>query len=187
MRFLTVSIFVVISVISRTQSLQFYREDISFTINNGYFYVDGIYNFCNNSDAEINKTLFYPFPQGISFGDVDSVFAMDVKNDNISVLSKYGETGAYFYINIEPYGVRSYRVGYRQRIKENKAEYILMTTRNWGSPFDNAYYKLTIPTNYIIESLSYEPDSVILNNEYKVYFWTKKDFMPDKNFIVEFK
>ena len=186
MRTLTLSILVFISIVAKTQSIQFYREDISFTINDGYFYVDGVYNFCNNSDSEIQKILFYPFPQDDSYGEVDSIFAVDVKN-NVSVLSKYGETGAYFIISIEPYGVVSYRIGYRQKIETNKAEYILMTTKIWGLPFDNAHYSLTIPAKYDITSFSYEPDSVSTNEANKVYYWTKLNFMPDKNFIIEFK
>ncbi len=186
MRYLTIFTLIFLYGFTKAQSLQFYREDINFTINNGYFYVDGIYNFCNNGDNEIKKTLFYPFPQNDLNGDIDSVFAIDLEN-NISVLSKNGETGAFFYVDIEPYGVGSFRVGYRQKINGNKAEYILLTTKNWRTPFDNAYYKLNMPDKYSVEFLSYKPDSVKLINQNNIYYWTKKDFMPDRNFIVEFK
>lgn len=187
MRILAIIILVLVAISAKTQSLQFYREDISFIVKDGYFHVDGQYNFCNNGDTEIRKTLFYPYPEDISIEEIDSVFALENNITNSSVLSGNGDKGAYFNVTIGPYGVKSYNVGYRQKISGNKVEYILLSTKKWGTPFDNAYYKMTIPQEFNIESFSYEPDSLVSNGTNKIYYWTKKDFMPDKNFIVEFR
>ncbi len=183
-------IFLILLIISfwcNSQSLQFYREDIIFTVKSEHFYVNGIYNFCNNGDAKIKKILFYPFPNEISPETIDSVFAYDLVNQNTSVLLKTNSKGAFFEVNINAYGTGKYNVGYRQKILGNKIEYILLTTKEWGIPFDNALYKLIIPNACKVKSLSYKADSVNLIDNNYIYYWNKTDFMPEKNFVIELR
>lgn len=172
---------------SFTQSLQFYKEDLKFEIKDNYFFVDGIYHFCNNYNKEINQTLFYPFPVDTLYGEVDSVFAADLKDSLINSIKKKSEKGAYFNIKIEAYGIAKYHIFYRQKIEKNKAEYILKTTQKWEKPFEKASYRLITPEKMKIILMSYTPDSIKTENEKKFYFWNKTNFMPDKNmeFIFE--
>ncbi len=39
------------------QGLEFYREDITFEIKDGYFYVNGVYHLCNVGEKEIKKYI----------------------------------------------------------------------------------------------------------------------------------
>ena len=173
--------------LSFSQSLQFYKEDLIFEIKDNYFYVDGIYHFCNNSNKEINQVLFYPFPIDKLYGTVDSVFAADFKTGSVNIITNKSEQGAYFKIKIEAYGIAKYRIFYRQKTEKNKAEYILKTTHKWGKPFEKASYKLIIPVKLRIISMSYPPDSIKTEKEKILYFWNKTDFMPDKNMEFYFE
>jgi hypothetical protein len=170
-----------------SQNLQFYREDLTFEIKEGYFYVDGIYNFCNNSDKMIRQVLFYPFPEDSLFGKVDSIKASDVILKSGNIITQSNDKGFYFKVEINPYGVGKYRISYRQKLLRNKAEYILLTTQKWGKPFENSLYKLIIPDTLKITSTSYTPDSTEHVNQKEIFYWNKKDFMPDKNMIFYFK
>lgn len=172
---------------SFSQGLQFYKEDLTFEIRDNYFYVDGIYHFCNNSNTGINQILFYPFPVDTLYGTIDTVFAADVKAGTVNLATNKSKKGAFFKIMIEPYGIAKYRVFYRQKVEKHKAEYILLTTQKWGKPFENVTYKLIIPEEMKITSLSYTPDSTKTGNEKKVYFWNKNNFMPDKNMVIYFE
>ncbi len=168
------------------QNLQFYREDLTFEIKNGYFRVDGIYNFCNNGNKEIQQLLFYPFPLDSLYGDVDSICATDCNVKSKDIIISKTEKGFYFKVDIDAYGVGKYKISYRQKLLKNKAEYILLTTQKWGIPFENSCYKLITPKNLNIISISYTPDSIKQLNTMRVFYWSKKNFMPDKNFIVEY-
>jgi len=64
----------------QAQNLQFYQEDLNFKIEDNYFYVDGLYYFRNTSSKEINRRLFYPFPQDETYGEVDSIFVINLQD-----------------------------------------------------------------------------------------------------------
>lgn len=172
---------------SFSQSLQFYYEDLTFEIKDNYFYVDGIYHFCNNGNKEIDQLLFYPFPIDKLYGAVDSVFAANVRTGSINTITSKSEKGTYFKLKIDAYGIVKYHINYRQKIEKNKAEYILKTTQKWGKPFEKASYKLITSGKLNITLFSYTPDSVKIYNDKKLYFWNKIDFMPDKNMEFYFE
>jgi len=169
-----------------SQSLQFYREDISFEIKEAFFYVDGIYNFCNNGNKKIQQVLFYPFPLDSLYGEVDYVYVTDFNSGSKNIITNKSEKGFYFEINLAPYGINKYRISYRQMLLKNKAEYILLTTQKWGKPFENAIYKLTTPGSIKITSFSYTPDDTIQSGDKTIYYWNKKDFMPNSNMVFNF-
>ncbi len=172
---------------SFSQGLQFYKEDLTFEIKDNCFYVDGIYHFCNNSKKEINQVLFYPFPIDSLYGFVDTVFAADLRSGSKNIITNVTEKGAFFNVRIEAYGVSKYHVYYRQKTEKNKAEYILKTTQKWAKPFEKASYKLIVPENLKINSMSYIQDSMRMENGKKIYYWNKTDFMPDKNMEFYFE
>jgi len=169
-----------------SQGLHFYREDLTFEIKNGFFIVDGIYNFCNNGEKEIQQVLFYPFPADRLYGAVDSIYALDMlTGTQAEMINKTGK-GFFFKIGLLPYGTGKYQISYRQRLLKNKAEYILLTTQKWGLPFETAFYKLITPADVRITSMSYNPDSTKQKGDRTIYYWSKKNFMPEKNMIFYF-
>lgn len=166
--------------------LEFIREDISFTINDSFFYVDGIYYICNVTDKPVNNILYYPFPVDSLYGIVESVLIYNL-TDTIPVkIIKRKENGFSFKVSLEPFRIGKYRIYYRQKLDGNKAEYILTTTKYWGKPLQTANFQLEIPNHIKIDSLSFEPDSIYVNQDINKYFWQMTDFMPDKNFIIIF-
>lgn len=167
-------------------SLEFIQEDISFSIQDSFFCVKGIYYICNITDKPVNNILYYPFPVDSLYGIVDSVLIYNL-TDTIPVkIIKRKENGFSFKISLEPFRVGKYKIFYRQRLKANKAEYILTTTKHWGKPLQTANFQLEIPNHIKIDSLSFKPDSIYVNHDISKYFWKKTDFMPDRNFIIIF-
>ena len=186
MKLLIAILGVLISYHAKAQKLEFYKEDITFEIKNNHFYVDGDYYFANQTLDSSKTMLFYPFPLDNNYGDVDSV---KVKNlsDSCSVIFNYNKTGAFININIAPYSAIKYKISYRQKLLQNKAEYILLTTKNWGKPFVQANYKLLLNNDIKVDSISYKADSESFVNGKLEYVWEKNEFMPDRNFIVYFR
>lgn len=167
-------------------SLEFIREDLSFTIQDSFFNVDGIYYICNVTDKPVNNILYYPFPTDSLYGIVDSVLIYNLTDSIPAEIIRRKENGVSFKVSLEPFRVGKYKIFYRQKLYGNKAEYILTTTKYWGKPLQKANFQLEIPNHIKIDSLSYEPDSIYVNKGISKYFWQKNNFMPNKNFIILF-
>ncbi len=169
------------------QDLQFYQEDLDFKIEGNYFYVDGLYYFRNTSSKVIKRRLIYPFPQDEAYGEVDSIFVINLQDSLNEMNLQNNIKGSSFIVNIEPDTTAIYRICYRQELKGTKAEYILTTTQTWGSPFEQVNYTLEFPKEFSLDSISYMPDSLREEKEKYIFFWHKEDFMPNKNFEFNYK
>jgi len=188
MRYTITSLLILFSFSIQAQNLQFFKEDLKFEIKDNYFYVSGIYYFCNTSDKEINQVLYYPFPKDtMAYGKADSIKVINLENNSKEKITKYNPNGIYFPVNVKPYKVAKYNISYRQKNLINKAEYILTTTQEWHKPFDRINYTLLFPNNYKIDSITYVPDSILKEKNFTIYKWNKKDFMPMKNMIIWYK
>ncbi len=173
-------------VINKSQELEFYGENIIFELNDGIFKVTGTYYLCNTGDKEIKQILYYPFPVNSRYyGDVNSIRISN--KDSLINMTRRDKSGIYFGLEIQPHKATEYIVSYQQKLLDNRAEYILETTKKWKRPLETADYKLIIPDNLKITGISYEPDSVLTENNGLIYIWHKKDFMPDMNMIIEFQ
>lgn len=166
------------------QAIQFFQEDLDFKIAGKHFYVDGLYFFRNTSDTKLTRRLFYPFPQDDAYGKVDSIFIINVQDTSKNPDLKINDSGSSFNIHIDADSTAIYRIGYRQELKIFKAGYILTTTQNWGIPFKQVNYTLEFPKEFLLDSLSYIPDSLREESDRYIFFWHKENFMPDKDFEI---
>lgn len=171
-----------------SQKLSFYKEDLKFQLDTNSFTVDGLYYFSNSDSVKISQFIFYPFPVDETFGTIDTALVYDSTLKKKIEFSRIKDNkGISFPLSIEGYGFRKIRIYYRQELKENKAEYILKTTQNWGKPLETADYTLTIPDKIKIDSISYPADKIIQINASLIYYWSKKNFLPQKDFLIYFK
>jgi len=185
-KLLLLIIFTTNVIISKSQDIEFFREDITFKISKTYFNVDGLYYFCNVSNKNLDKIIYYPFPIDSLYGNIDSVFVETEDSLQIKFINNQNK-GIYIKIHIEDYGIKKIRIKYRQQIYKNKAEYILTTTKYWKKPFEIVNYKLIVPKEINISSISYRENSVYTTKSKRIYLWQKKDFMPTKNMIISFE
>lgn len=167
--------------------LRFYREDLHFTLSDSIFSVDGLYFLRNDSEKELKQFLFYPFPQDSLYGLVDTVFCQNASRLDSARVVRWNQKGASLQITIPAQDTTVMRIYYNHKLKGGKAEYILETTAAWGKGFEQAYYYLTFPKYIKIKSLSYIPDELEETDTHYTLIWMKKDFLPLKNFVVEFE
>ena len=167
--------------------LRFYREDLHFKLIDSTFTVDGNYFLRNDSEKELKQFLFYPFPEDSLYGLVDTVFCENVSREDSAEVVRWNQNGASLQITIPAQDTTILRIGYIHKLKGGKAEYILETTAAWGKGFEQAYYDLTFPKTIVIDSLSYMPDELEETETHYKLIWIKKDFLPMKNFVVEFE
>ncbi len=178
--------FISLIFMANGQNISFYAEDLDFYINDTTFEVDGLYYFRNNSGDEIKQMLFYPFPDTDIYGKI-SFIKINIEGDATSMLATQSAKGSLFKVKIPANGEVAYRINYGQKIKSNTAKYIITTTQAWNAPFEFANYSLTIPENIGIDSVSINPDTLTIQEGAQKYFWQRKNFMPDEDFIFWFK
>ncbi|MCD4696641.1 MAG: hypothetical protein K8S16_10425 [Bacteroidales bacterium] len=187
MKHLLSTFFLFCGTLSFTQNLQFFKEKLDFTITNTEFTVDGIYFFRNNTQDTIRQYLLYPFTQNPELGEVTSIkgnsIYPEMKNP---VIVNFDQKAARFKLLVYPNDTAVVRIIYKQAITNNKAEYILTSTKAWNRPLEQADFTLKIPIKVKIEELSYDADSLLIKHDHLLYKWYFKDFMPPKNFFVSF-
>jgi len=166
------------------QNLQFYREDIHFGIQKDNAVTDAVYNFCNLGEKDIRISLFYPFPEN-TMDLIDSLVIEDLKDHSI-LPYREAVSGVFFGISVKAYGQASYRVYFRQRLKEKNFKYILTSTESWGRSLEFANFELRMPDSLTPDSLSYAPDTSFIQNNLQYFIWKKTDFMPVRDFEVKF-
>ena len=134
------------------QSLQFYREDIVFSLTNNYIETNAIYHFCNVGDKDISTPLFYPFPDN-TLELIDSIIIKDAITDFV-IHNRPGKSGIFFDINVKSYSQGSFNVFFTQRLTDHHFKYILTSTKSWGRALEFANFELVVPAELEIDSLS---------------------------------
>jgi hypothetical protein len=172
------------SLIVKSQDLQFYREDIAFSVNLKYAEINAEYYFCNVGEKDARVALFYPFPDS-TMELVDSLVVEDMSTKSF-IPYRDARSGVFFEILVKAYGQSAYRVFFRQQLNEDHFRYILKSTVTWASALEFANYELQMPLSITTDSLSYPPDTSFIKNDIRYFKWKKTDFMPDKDFEVFF-
>lgn len=187
MKYLFSFILFLLCYLAFPQSLHFVKEELNFEITKTEFTVDGIYYFKNSSPDTIKQYMLYPFPENEELGQITSVEGSSVYPErDPDIIRNFNQKAAHFRLRIYPEDTAVIHIVYKQEIKNNKVEYILTSTQAWRSPLKKADFTLKVPINIKIDSLSYNADSLCCFENYLLYKWYFKDFMPDRNFYVSF-
>ena len=178
--FLCMLVACTISTVQAQHPVSFFEEHIDFVLDSANFSINGIYSFHNGSDQPVNEHIIFPF--------ADKTSGMDsIRIVNLNTLKKIPfitlERSVSFEFEIQPKDTIDLNIFYRQKIA-TKNTYIITSTQSWGKPLETAVYTLTTEKNLRIKSFSYTPDSVRVNNDKRIYSWSKHDFMPKIDFEI---
>lgn len=165
----------------------FYREDLTFILDDSSFTVSGFYYFMNTTDEDQKYDMLYPFPSNQHYGNITEVYAYVNGSPLKNVLLHYNDKAAFIKLDIETGKNTMIRIGYTQEVTGDKAEYILTSTKSWNNPLTEVNYTLIIPDTFKLDSLSYEPDFSNSKSGKVFYYYHKENFMPDKEFEVFFR
>ncbi len=165
----------------------FYREDLTFILDDSSLTVTGYYYFFNDSEDNEKLDMLYPFPSHDYYGKVSDVYAYIYGNPLKNALLHYNNKAAIINLEVEAETTTMLRIGYTQELTGNKAEYILTSTKSWGQSLKEVNYTLIVPNELKIDSLSYPPDFSNTKSGKTIYYYHKENFMPDREFEVYFK
>lgn len=169
------------------QTLDFYREDLTFILDDSSFTVTGYYYFKNTGQDDEKIDMLYPFPDDKTFGKVTDVYAYKHGYPLKNALLHYNDKAAIVNLEITAGKSSMVRIGYTQQLKGNKAEYILMSTKTLGKSLKEVNYTLITPSGMKIDSLSYPPDFRNDKSGKAIYYYHKENFRPDREFEVYFR
>ena len=187
MRSLTFYFLILLSLISRSQSLEFYRENLVFSIDSSYFTVSGTYYFRNPSQQAGLFTITYPLPRCAINESIDTLVVFDAESPERPVLVTQKDSLYTFQVGIGAGSEKALSISYRQKYANNQVKYILTTTQYWRKSLKQASYDFLVPNYLLVKDFSYPPDSHSEFTDEIIYHWVKTDFMPEKDFIVHLK
>ncbi len=167
------------------QAVDFFREDITFRLSSRSLVVDGYYWFCNHSDRNLERVIFYPLNG--KAGSVDSAGVSDAAGGEKKEIFDRTSEGFAFVLRLSADDTAVYRITYRQRISGDSAMYILRSTRTWNKPLEWAQYKLVVDSSLVITRFSYQPDKVYAIGDRTIYYWKRVRFMPDRDMVFHFQ
>ena len=168
------------------QSIDFYKEDITFKLNKTKFYISGLYHFKNTSDKLQKSLIYFPVIPTCITNKADSINIINLSNlQHVPYNRK--TSGFTFLLESKANDSTIYQIEYEQDICGDSALYILESTQKWVKPLRSGIYKLIVPDSLEIEFLSYEPDSIYSFTNYKIYYLYKINFFPDRNLVFKIK
>ncbi|NOU46114.1 MAG: hypothetical protein HOO86_03525 [Bacteroidales bacterium] len=158
---------------------QFIAEKIDFTLNASRFSTNGIYEFVNNSDHELEQAIVFPFSI-----HADSVLVKRVYNLTYNKFINFQQNNhsIVFRMTILPTDTVKLNLAYSQKTGIENV-YILRSTQTWNKPLQKAVYSLSYDDSIDIDSVSLQPDSIVGH----VYYWAKTNFFPKDDFTVRIK
>lgn len=169
-----------------SQQVDFFREEISFELDSLFFTVNGEFYFRNNSDQLLSPMVTFPIGRVEGEKQLDTILVF-AQEDLVNPLPvQIRDTIVKFTIYLPPGEERLFKVLYKQRHNGHSARYILTTTAFWKKPLEHAAYSLFYPGYIMIRSFSIPPDAKRDFEGARIYTWTRRAFLPTKDFQVDF-
>ncbi|UCC79511.1 MAG: hypothetical protein JSW64_14795 [Candidatus Zixiibacteriota bacterium] len=170
--------------------VEFYKEEISMTINNGDFTISGIYYFRNNTEMDKPMPIVFPFyiDDSTHYPHEITAFALNGEEKIKLDYQENKERGSIrIGIPMKPKEITVWRLEYTQKIDKPQATYILKSTEAWGRPLGEALYKIDIPCSIDVDYIWADVDSVTANNNRETLWIHKTEYMPFKDMTIKWK
>jgi hypothetical protein len=129
------------------QALRFYREDIQIEVKKDECILTGIYYFANNSGLPVAQNLYYPYVVNDSLPLPHKAEVKALKTGK-TLPGLNTAKGLIFTVEAAPHDTSIIEVKYYQKTPMHMMEYILTTTKEWGTSFEMAEYSVKLPSNY---------------------------------------
>jgi hypothetical protein len=163
--------------------LSFDGEDITFEIQDSIFTVHGIYYF--SSVLEKQYSILYPFPTDSIYGKPSNI-SVTYTNTGEAIGYKVKKDSSSIVFSALIKEKTPVMIFYQQRLKSNKAKYILLSTKYWNKPLQQVNYKLITKPDFTINGFSIPPDKEVKLDNKKIYLWQKVNFLPTKDFEIDY-
>lgn len=176
MRILFVALFVLVSIHLSAQKVDFYREELRFTVDSQWFYMQGDFFFARLSETVTDQNIGFPVPEG-TMGLIDTFSVYDYQSQQY-VMTGRGRSGFKFNISFAQHDSVVLHIRYRQRIADTSLCYIITSVQAWGKPLRYAAYSLEVPHYAEVSGFSLTDPHTFTSEKSRVYMWERYNFMP---------
>jgi hypothetical protein len=168
------------------QRIEFFMEELIFTLDSSSFSVNGDYYFRNPSSSALDVKIFFPVSKAPGYSAVDTMLIYDISRPTHPLTAEINDSVATFSLSFLPFSEKCVKIYYKQHHDGSRARYILLTTQKWRKPLASAKYSLIANKNIIVSHFSIPPDQSEDFGETRVYFWNRQQFIPEKDFLFDF-
>lgn len=169
-----------------SQGLRFFRENIQIEVNKDECILTGIYYFANPSGSRVSQSLYYPYVVNDSLPLPYKAEVKDLKSGKkVSGIST--AKGLLFAVEVQANDTSVIEVKYYQKTPMHMMEYILTTTKEWGTSFDMAEYSVKLPARYKLLSMQPQFENEKKSDKYRTFFTLKRNYLPQHNFVIKWK
>ncbi|MGE5352116.1 MAG: hypothetical protein ACM3P0_08530 [Acidobacteriota bacterium] len=170
----------------KAQALRFFRENIQIEVTKDECILTGIYYFANPTGNSISQSLYYPYVVNDSLPVPYKAEVKDLKTGKkVSGIST--AKGLIFAVDAQAHDTSVIEVKYYQKTPMHMMEYILTTTKEWGTSFDMAEYSVKLPARFKLLSMQPQFENEKKSDKYRTFFTLKRNYLPQHNFVIKWK
>ena len=170
--------------------VDFFKEEITLSVTDSMASVEGVYYFRNNTDKDFDFPVLFPFYVDSLTLYPHAINAYLVKNKNLQSL-KFRQMsnfeGISIRIPLKAGEVMSWRLDYSQKLKANRAVYIITSTAAWHKPLEEATYYFKASETFTDIEIWPEADTTYRENGNIVFKCRREDFMPEQDMEINWK
>ncbi|MFH2025276.1 MAG: hypothetical protein ABIK30_05545 [bacterium] len=163
----------------------FHSEKIVFEIHENYCRVSANYTFRNDFQKDIQRILYYPFPDNKNLPFPCSIMVTAENGDLIEY--KNNQNGITFPIRIPPNNTQCCTVIYEQATSDQFFEYILNTTMDWHFPLTSVEFIIVVPDNISIDDISLSDYKITREDDKTRYRIYRENFRSDENLLIQWR
>ena len=167
------------------RDVSFQKEHLDIIVYDSSCTLEGRYFLENNANRNLRVPIYYPIAVDSSQAFPAEIIVKD--EDGQPIKYRQDDTGISFSVKLPADTISSIFIHYEQNIKQNRFEYIVESTKNWGEPLQKAIINIHVPRNYRLSSTSFPYKKVKKGEDKLIYIIEKEDFYPDKNVIIKWK
>jgi hypothetical protein len=179
-----VLIFVLLAGLGDAHGVLFENEKITVFVYDDRIRVEGVYTFSNDTPTPGPQGLFYPFPIDSLHPTVENV---TVRMDSSDITFATATNGIGFSVPLPTSGMATVEVCYEQLCLDSAACYILTSTSTWNAPLREAQFEVHVPPSLELHASSYEFDDTTDKNGTRVYSFTRRNFLPEKDLCIRWR
>lgn len=164
--------------------LSFETEQLSFTVQDSLWHLEGEFGFLNSSPQKVRKTIVFPvLEDSLQSRAMCISVSVSTGDDNIPLpVYDIGPKGFCFSLQMPPESFQIIRIRYRQKLRAKQASYVLLSALSWGKALAYGSYELSLPQDLRLIKHPFGKPAFRQTEGKNVYYWEFYDFMPEEDF-----
>jgi hypothetical protein len=163
----------------------FDTEQLVFTLSDSLLVFEGVFGFSNLSNEEIRQSIYFPIP----FDETQMIHedaSVTWEESGEALMMKSIDPGLWFGLDLPARSMKLVKISYKQKLKAQRARYVLLTALDWPTPLAYASYEVVLPNEAQITRYPFATEDMTLTAGGSL-FWEYFDYRPTDDFVIEWE